>query len=805
MNVYEGKEKYIFVSYSNKDGKQVLPIIKFMQEQGFRIWYDRDIDVNNEKPEYIQTHLSKSTCLLVFMSNNAIASQDCRDQINFALHNNLDVLVVYLEETELTHGMGLQLEATQSLFKYRHQDEESFLSELCTAKILWSCSSQNTGGSLFSQRILEKRKRNLFKKGKSRVNKKRVLLVGSIIAVVVVIIAVVLAFNSHVHNPGDWIIEREPGFGIEGAAYKVCSICGNRCRWGRMSELDIKYSFNEFDNTCVITSISQTTNQWVTNLIIPSQYKGYTITGLEKDAFANLPNLISVTYPESITTITAIGGSKTIQTIVLPNVVQRIDDSAFANCTNLETINLPDGVISIGSSAFRNCSKLRSISLPSSIISIGSRAFEKCTLLSGITIPNGVTTIGDSAFKGCANLTSVTISDSVTSIGNSVFEDCVRLCYNLYDNAYYLGNESNPYLLLVKATDESIESCAIYDNTRFIHSGAFRGCKNLVQIAISNCISSIGQETFYNCTNLTSIDIPDSVITIDNSAFFGCANLASIDIPDSVTTIGNSAFSGCSSLTNVVIPKSVTIISGYTFSDCICLTNVDIPDSVTTIGNSAFSGCTNLICIDIPKGVNSIEDYAFFNCANLIKITIPNNVSSIGVAAFGMPALSDCYERIYNQFDNACYLGNDSNPYLLLVKASSKYISTCIVHENTRFIHSGAFEFCDNLMSINIPNSVTNIGVHAFSNCTSLTTVVIEGKITVIARETFLGCDNLTTVTIPRSVSIIAGDSFYGCTNLKNILYEGTVAEWKAIKQIDWDSKTGDYTIHCSDGDISKQ
>ena len=142
MKAYEGNEKYIFVSYAHKDSDTVLPVIEKMQNKRFRIWYDEGIEAGTEWPEYIAEHLEKASAVVAFMSNNAANSINCRNEINFALFMNKEVLVVYLEETNLTSGMRLQIGTLQSLFKYRHQSEETFFEELIAAKMLEECRSK---------------------------------------------------------------------------------------------------------------------------------------------------------------------------------------------------------------------------------------------------------------------------------------------------------------------------------------------------------------------------------------------------------------------------------------------------------------------------------------------------------------------------------------------------------------------------------------------------------------------------------------------------------------------------------------
>ena len=62
-----------------------------------------------------------------------------------------------------------------------------------------------------------------------------------------------------------------------------------------------------------------------------------------------------------------------------------------------------------------------------------------------------------------------------------------------------------------------------------------------------------------------------------------------------------------------------------------------------------------------------------------------------------------------------------------------------------------------------------------------------------------------TSITIPNSVKSIGDHAFYNCSKLKSIIFEGTKAQWNAIeKGEDWDANTGNYTVHCTDGDIAK-
>ena len=137
--IYEGNDNYIFVSYAHRDSGRVLPLIDAMSKSGLRVWYDAGIEAGTEWPAYIEDHLRRASVLLAFMTPNTIASKNCRNEINFALHLEKEILIVYLEDTTLLQGMSLQLNSTQSLLRKSHPSDESFTRELVNARILQHC------------------------------------------------------------------------------------------------------------------------------------------------------------------------------------------------------------------------------------------------------------------------------------------------------------------------------------------------------------------------------------------------------------------------------------------------------------------------------------------------------------------------------------------------------------------------------------------------------------------------------------------------------------------------------------------
>ena len=75
---------------------------------------------------------------------------------------------------------------------------------------------------------------------------------------------------------------------------------------------------------------------------------------------------------------------------------------------------------------------------------------------------------------------------------------------------------------------------------------------------------------------------------------------------------------------------------------------------------------------------------------------------------------------------------------------------------------------------VNIPEGVTSIEVWAFRDCSSLTSVEIPDSVTSIWEGAFYGCSSLTSIEIPDSVTSIVSDAFSECYNLTNITWNGT-------------------------------
>ena len=526
----------------------------------------------------------------------------------------------------------------------------------------------------------------------------------------------------------------------------------------------------------------------LTSVTIPNS-----VTTIESSAFQNCTGLTSVTIPSSVTTIgtnaflnvpliiysgsasgspwgalyynryfednlmftsrakdTLIGASPSISSANIPSTVTTIGGRAFNGCTSLISVTIPNSVTTIGDSAFLGTG-LTSATIPNSVITIGNYAFYNCLGLTSVTIGNSVTTIGDAAFASDTNMTSVTIPNSVIRIGNSAFYNCPGL------TSLTIGNSVTSIGNGAFSGCSGLTSLTIPNSVTSIGNSAFYGCSGLTSVSIPNSVTSIGNGAFFGCSGLTSLTIPNSVTSIGNSAFYGCSGLNSVTIPNSVTSIGNSAFYGCSGLTSVTIPNSVTSIGDEAFRSCSGLTSVTIPNSVTTIGYSAFNSCSGLTSVTIPNSVTTIGYSTFHSCSGLTSVTIPNSVTSIGSMAF-----RDCYALAPLTIPNSVLsIGNTAFDQVKMIfyygsagSANDTWGALCrngFIEDSLFYTNSSKVTLCGayiDIVTADIPQSVTTIGENAFCWCKKLTKVTIPSSVSRIKWGAFQVCTNLSSVII---------------------------------------------------------
>jgi len=131
FKAYSGEKSYIVLSYVHKDMKVVFNIIDKLHKKGYRIWYDEGLELGDKWAEIIGKKIVHCNQLLICLSPDSICSRNVRNEIDLAIRENKDMLVVYLKETRLSSGLKLQIGSVQHINKFEVK-QDMFLNKLCS-------------------------------------------------------------------------------------------------------------------------------------------------------------------------------------------------------------------------------------------------------------------------------------------------------------------------------------------------------------------------------------------------------------------------------------------------------------------------------------------------------------------------------------------------------------------------------------------------------------------------------------------------------------------------------------------------
>lgn len=343
---------------------------------------------------------------------------------------------------------------------------------------------------------------------------------------------------------------------------------------------------------------------------------------------------------------------KTIKNIIIENGVTSIGSHAFSG-KDIDSVTLPGSITHIGNSAFGGWSgNVDSVyitdivsylnteydSYASNPMYYANKLYIDNRRVVSLTIPQGATKIPDYAFYGCDSIKNVTMPDGITSIGYKAFENCSELT-----------------------------EVVMPDSVVNIDEEAFYNCRKLTGIVIPDRVKSIGNQAFYDCAGLESIIIPDSVTYIGSRAL-ASTGLVNVKLSNSITSIPDGIFSYCTELKSITIPDQVRSIGNEAFDNCTSLRSIIIPDSVKKIGSMAFRYCTALQSVRIGSGVESIVEHVFYYCTNLETVELSKNIMEIEQGAFdACPVRIIEYGAGESEWENV-YINKSNNEYFLNAK-----------------------------------------------------------------------------------------------------------------------------------------
>ncbi len=447
---------------------------------------------------------------------------------------------------------------------------------------------------------------------------------------------------------------------------------------------------------------------------------------------------VDVVVPDEVTVI----GEKAffmqnIRSVVLPEGVTAVMNSAFSFCRELVSVELPAGLVEIGSGAFMNCVSLPSVELPESLVSIGAEAFNFCRSLQSVTIPAGVRSIGKSAFCHCDSLKKLEFRGAPKNTGMSAFALCGKLrdftfnggfsalidiknCFDLTNicAAKICGRLSAP-ADLTGAVEEYIglnrEKCVLAAENAVFEHGDIDALKNLLAFT-GKPSPALADEYIERASDFAQMTA--FLLDYKNSGY-SHEELEAAENEKFEKELGIREFSETEwrRVFEFTVSGGAVTITSYLGSS----PTLEIPAyigglPVTKIGRQAFFGRTDIESVILPDTVTFIGAGAFERCRNLKTLVVSANLRYVEKHAFGY--LCEI-ERVYfnggaDDWAGVRFERRDSNPV-----TDEFYIGGTPVREISVNIDVRAFTFspCKHLHRVEIGENVAVIEDSAFSDC----------------------------------------------------------------------------------------
>lgn len=660
------------------------------------------------------------------------------------------------------------------------------------------------------------------------------------------------------HDYGEEIIV-DPTYEAKGFTHKICARCGYDYKYNYIEAYKIEtgscgtnatYTMDTGKGTLIISGtgainnykseynyikkVNRTTAPWgsydIKSVVIEdgiTSIGNYAFCLNEEMVEVSLPStlqsigtsalygvaLSSLVLPQGLTTISnsAFGGIKNLTVIEIPDSVTNIEKTAFTGCANLERVTLPCSAVLASSSdnynnVFYNCGKLKTLYFTKGTGSMPDyetvSPFKSITeTLSEISFAEGVEYIGQNAFKGCSKLVNVNMPLTQPVIGKDAFKGTPYYQTTFDENGLLI---SGTVLLDGMYAEGAV---VIPDGVTKISAEAFKNNKSITSVIVPESVKTVGSSAFSGCIGLTSLTVPcDLDLYKDNNSFYGVTNLTTLKMTRGSGTMLDFSnkysytpwYSSAEKFTTLIIENGVTNVSTYAFGYLSNLSYVTLPESVSSIGNFAFCQCKALTNIDLPKHLKSIGLSAFTNCTSLEKFIIPDSIESFGnTVLYNCTSLTElsvpCSLNITansNNFKNCTNIakitltkgtGVMRNYYIDTATYTPWYISRAnleeiVLEEGITCIGDYAFYGCKGITEIELPNTIVNIGERAFDACNTLTNLNIPSSVKEIKKWAFRGCTALTELTIPETVEVLGVAPFINCSGIKTLTYPSNFA-----------------------------
>lgn len=215
-----------------------------------------------------------------------------------------------------------------------------------------------------------------------------------------------------------------------------------------------------------------------------------------------------------------------------------------------------------------------------------------------------------------------------------------------------------------------------------------------------------------------------------------------------------------SDVTHLRVSGQINATDWTTISNLSNIEVLDMENAITeSVPASTFDGRESLVSINLPKTLNTIGDYAF-RSTSLGEVIFPATLESIGGYAFNYSKIKEVKFAEGNRLKQMGERTFEECDLLQKVTFSNESEITAIPYR--------AFYSCDNLSSVTLPESVTEIGDQAFYYNLSLSQIDLPGNLISIGRDAFC-YSPLVSIKIPQYVKYIGYGTFRYCEELQEV------------------------------------
>lgn len=290
-----------------------------------------------------------------------------------------------------------------------------------------------------------------------------------------------------------------------------------------------------------------------------------------------------------------------------------------------------------------------------------------------------ITMIAEYAFYGAEDINSIVIAGKTMELDQKAFQSCevekivITGCdLTVGENAFsYCDDVSEVYISNSKL---DMEAYAFYDTgkdmgvkiincTGVLDDKAFQSC-GVGELIISGCTLELGENIFSYCEDLVTITMDSSTLEIGKYAFYDSGDDTIVTFTNCGLNIDDKAFQSCGLIT------------------------LNITESDTVMGENSFSYCEDLT--DVVIGANNIEigTYSFYDCTSLVNVSIAADSEDDNLELF-----------IDDEAFQSCSVQNVA------------------IGRGKVEIGDSAFSYCEDLVSVEIKGTLSDIGDYAFYDC----------------------------------------------------------------------------------------